>query len=53
MKCPKCGCEMEEKDEMVLGEIVFDRLLPTRVLYQCPKCKNIEIKYNEPIGGHL
>ncbi len=42
MKCPDCGNEMERKGNVHEGNDTgaYGR----EDLYQCPKCKNVEIK---------
>jgi len=41
--CPKCGAPMDPKAEVDLSEV------QSAIFYQCPKCKNVELralKYN-------
>jgi len=41
MKCPDCGTQMERKGNIREGS---DTGHGREDLYQCPKCKNVEIK---------
>jgi len=36
-KCPQCGTGMEAKGELE------DSSQPQKTVFQCPKCKNIEL----------
>ena len=42
MKCPKCKKEMEKKLD-IPREIDGDYMPDYDTIYQCPKCKNIEV----------
>lgn len=46
MKCIECKTKMEEKYRWrkPCGEIVFGQSYKIIILYQCPKCKRIEVK---------
>jgi predicted nucleic-acid-binding Zn-ribbon protein len=41
VKCPKCGTVMELKGEVSVGGGMLQNIAR---IYQCPKCKNIEIQ---------
>ena len=43
-QCPKCETQMEEKGLSFEQVVDFNNHISHRKIYQCPTCKNIEIR---------